>query len=281
MSVRGVMPLLRRASYFVFPAVFAVAITALPASEALAQSADSSQFVNSTDLASSADPGYASSSSPSLSAEGSGSGVASGAVAGGGQEYGSGKNKDILSHLTFEAGAGFNRPNANTREFLTWGGQFDAGVGYRFNDRLRTFIDYQFIEDKLTGSSISVVGAQGGHANIWSLTLNPEIDLLPKSTNGPYLTGGFGFYRKVTSYTDPVEVEEGFGVGVENEVVSHFSSNQWGGSFGAGFRHKLRWQDHTQVFAEVRYLFVNTPSNPTYNVLGSTAIIPLTLGVRF
>jgi len=286
MSLRGITPLLRRASYFVFPVVFAASITLLPASEAVAQSTDSSQLASTTEFASSVDPGSASLSAPassldpSLGANGSGSGVGSGAAAGGGQDYG-GSGKGIMSHLTYELGAGANRPNANTRQYETWGGNFGGGVGYRVSDRLKTFIDYQFIDDKLTGRAISNVGAEGGNAHIWSLTVNPELDLLPKAANGVYLTGGFGFYRKVTTYTDPEEVYTYYGIGVENEEVAHFSSNQWGGSFGAGFRHKLRWQDHTQVFAEVRYLYVNTPSNPIYGVFGSTAIIPATFGVRF
>jgi hypothetical protein len=274
MFLRGVMPPARRASYFVYSTVLAAAISTFPACKALAQTTDSSQFASSTDFASSSDSGSPDLPSLSVSAEGSGTGAA-----GRGQDYGS--SKGFVSHLTYELGAGANRPIANTRQYLTWGGNFGGGVGYRFGDRLRTFIDYQFIDDKLPGSRISYVGAQGGNAHIWSLTLNPEVDLLPKATNGVYLTGGVGFYRKLTSYTAPEDVLTIFGVEEENAVVDHFSSNQFGGSFGAGFRHKLRWQDHTQVFAEVRYLYVNTPSNPGYNIFGSTALIPLTLGVRF
>jgi hypothetical protein len=282
MSLRGFQLLLRRASYFIFPAVFTISITAFSSSTALAQNEDSSRSSGSADFASSADLGSVSLSSPDAAGSGTGVALGAAAAAGGGQYDSSNSNKGILSHLTYEFGGGFNRPNANTRTYLTWGGNFGGGVGYRFNDRLRAFLDYQFIDDKLPGSVIAEVGAEGGHAHIWSLTANPEVDLLRKRANTPYLTGGFGFYRKVTSYTDPQEVEDGFGgVGEQNQVVAHFSSNQYGGSIGAGLRHRLSSDGNMSVFAEVRYLFVNTPSNPAYNVLGSTAIIPLTVGVRF
>lgn len=54
--------------------------------------------------------------------------------------------------------------------------------------------------------------------------------------------GGGGFYRKVTSFTDPQEVYECYyfcGVGYENVVVSHFSSNQWGANAGIGMTNRL------------------------------------------
>ncbi len=116
------------------------------------------------------------------------------------------------------------------------------------------------MDDKLPGSLIGYAGAQGGHAHIWSLTLDPVIDLFPKAKNSVYVTGGGGFYRKVTSFTDPEEVEECYYfcvVGTENVVVSHFSSNQGGVNVGVGFTHTLGSADmgssgNLKVFAEAR-----------------------------
>ena len=119
---------------------------------------------------------------------------------------------------------------------------FTGGVGYRLMKRVSLMAEYQFMDNKLPGGLIADAGAQGGHAHIWSLTLDPVIDLLPGKKNGVYVTGGGGFYRKVTSFTDPEEVEECYYfcyTGVENVVVSHFSSNQGGLNIGFGITHTL------------------------------------------
>jgi hypothetical protein len=193
-----------------------------------------------------------------------------------------------VSHLAFEAGAGANTPIGNGGHHLTWGGNFTGGAGLHFGKRFSVLGEYQFVDDKLPGSLIADAGAQGGYAHIWSLTLDPVIDLLPKRTNSAYITGGGGFYRKVTSFTDPEEVEECYYycvIGTENVVVSHFSSNQGGANIGLGLTHRLGGvygDGKTKVFAEARYVFLNSPSaTSTSYGLGTTEPVPVTLGVRW
>ena len=141
-----------------------------------------------------------------------------------------------------EAGAGFNAPIGNDGPFLTWGGNFTGGAGLHLSKRLSVLAEYQFADNKLPGAMIAAVGAQGGNAHIWSLTLDPVIDLTPKWKNGAYITGGGGFYRKVTTFTSPEEVEEcdpyyGCGIYYENGVVGHYSSNQLGANVGFGITY--------------------------------------------
>jgi hypothetical protein len=211
-----------------------------------------------------------------------------------GQEYGGGGGWKhyVGSRFAFEAGGGFNAPQSSS---VTYGGNFTVGGGLNFNKHIAALIEYQFMDDKLPGYLIAETGADGGHAHIWSFTIAPVIDLFPKSTNDVYVTGGGGFYRKVTSFTDPEEEEYCYyyycGVGTENEVVGHFSSNQGGFNIGAGFQHRvggMYGDSKTKLFVEARYLEVLSPasvSNP--NGLGTTAVaadtkvIPVTLGVRF
>jgi hypothetical protein len=82
---------------------------------------------------------------------------------------------------------------------------------------------------------------------------------MPKAKNSIYVTGGGGFYRKVTSFTDPVEGEECYyycGIVVENQTVYHFSSNQGGVNFGAGLTHRLGGtygDGQMKLYAEARY----------------------------
>jgi hypothetical protein len=222
---------------------------------------------------------------------GSGAGQNEGGY-GGNSGYG---HRSFLSALTWEAGAGFNAPVQDSVGDITWGFNFNLGAGYQFNRRLSALIEYQFIHDKLPGQLIAEVGATGGYAHIWSFTVDPVVDLFPKSNNDAYVTGGGGFYRKVTSFTDPEPTEYCTyfycGIGYVNTVVGHFSSNQGGWNVGGGYQHRLGGMygdSRTKLFAEARYLKVLTPAvNSSPNGLGvatlkeDTTIIPVTLGVRW
>jgi hypothetical protein len=280
MSLRGVLPLPRRAAFLAFSAVFATSMIASSAASAQAHFTDSDSFASSSEgiTVEGASPLPA---APSASEGQSGS-------------YGY-HQRNWSNHLTFEGGGGFNAPTSDSSSYVTWGGNFTVGGGYKFTDRISLLAEYQFIDDKLPGALIGETGATGGNAHIWSLTLDPVVDLFPKRKNDVYITGGGGFYRKVTNFTDPEEVQfcdvffcEG---GTETEVVGHFSSNQGGWNVGAGFTHKLggfTGDGRTKLFAEVRYLDILTPEvNGSPNDLGAAAIaadtklVPVTFGIRW
>lgn len=223
MSLRGALPLLRRATYFVFSAMSAILLTANIGSTARAQSEHEFASSSMGVIADDASPV----GTPAAPAPASGGAGLSGQSGG----YGT-RDHNWASHLAFEAGGGANGPAGDSSSSITWGGNFTGGAGYRFSRHLSLLAEYQFIDDKLPGAIISEAGATGGNAHIWSLTLDPVIDLFPAHTNDLYVTGGGGFYRKVTNFTDPEAVEycsyfyceQGY----QNEVVGHFSSNQGG-----------------------------------------------------
>jgi hypothetical protein len=217
---------------------------------------------------------------------GSGSGAAAGQESGG--------HHGMFSKLAFEAGGGASGPVSSSKD-ITWGGNFTVGGGVHFNKRFSLLAEYQFIDDKLPGALIAETGANGGNAHIWSLTLDPVIDLFPKHDNSVYITGGGGFYRKVTNFTDPQEAEYCdyyyCGITTENAVVGHFSSNQGGWNVGGGFSHRVggAYNDGTmKLFAEARYLDVMTPASAiapnglgTATVAAGTKLVPITLGLRW
>jgi hypothetical protein len=212
-----------------------------------------------------------------------------------GQEDTGGGHHGLFHSLAFEAGGGFSGPIGNSANYITWGGNFTVGGGLHLSKRFSLLAEYQFIDDKLPGAIIAETGATGGDAHIWSLTLDPVIDLFPKSNNSVYVTGGGGFYRKVTNFTDPEEAEycEYYycGVTTENEVVGHFSSNQGGWNVGGGYTHRFggTYNDGTmRVFAEARYLDVLSPASAiapnglgTATVGPGTHLIPVTFGLRW
>jgi hypothetical protein len=210
---------------------------------------------------------------------------------GGGGQYAAGERHSVLHNWTFEASGGFNAPISNS---VTYGGQFTVGAGLKFNKYLSTLIEYQFLDSKLPGNLIAEAGANGGYAHIWSFTIDPVIDLMPKATNDVYITGGGGFYRKVTSFTDPEETEYCYyfcEIGTTNAVVGHFSSNQGGINIGAGFQHRvggMSGDGNMRLFVEARYLDVFSPAvMGSANGLGVTSVaantrtIPVSVGVRF
>lgn len=208
---------------------------------------------------------------------------------------GGGGGGGIMSHMTYEAGGGFNAPTSDSSEHISWGGNFTVGAGYRVNQNFSLNLEYQFIDSKLPGAIIAQAGATGGHVHIWSLTFDPMYEFNPKSAIGFYAIGGGGFYRSVTSFTDPAQQQYCTyfycGVVTQNIVVGHYSSNQGGWSIGGGIEHRFAgWNGDgkTRVFAEARYLDVLTPAVTTQaNGLGTTTvgsdtkIIPVTFGVRF
>ncbi len=290
MSFPGWMSLMRRVCLLCGAIIFAVC-------SASAQSSPSTSQTAPSVLA----PGESSSSAFQIAADDGVDGAGalrsaaapgSGGSAAAGQEnqgnkYGSSRG------LALEFGGGFNAPIGNDTStggggpFITWGGNFTAGGGLHFNRRFSLLAEYQFIDDKLPGSLIAEVGTQGGNAHIWSLTLDPVVDLFPRSRNSIYLTGGGGFYRKLTNFTIPVEGEVCYyycGIITENQTVFHFSSNQGGFNGGIGYTYRLGGtygDSKTKLYAEARYLFVDTPAITATNGTGTTGLIPVTLGLRW
>jgi len=291
MTFHASMPLLRRVSFAGSAALLAACLASAQSTasqnQAGAPGFSSSTESSSLEFADAAGPNslFAEPSAPSA---GGGSGAAAG-------QEGGGWKHNAVSHLAFEASGGVNAPAAD-KQYITWGGQFTGGGGYNLNKHLAVLAEYQFLDDKIPGALIAEAGATGGHAHIWSVTLAPVIDLFPKATNDVYVTGGGGFYRKVTSFTDPEDEEycEYYGCGVvtENVVVGHFSSNQGGFNIGAGFQRRLGGiygEGKNRLFAEVRYLDVLTPAvnGITPNGLGvttvgaGTKVVPVSVGIRF
>jgi hypothetical protein len=296
-------------------------LACIAAGFASAQSSSSQDSSNAADAADSSSPSGSASSLDSLRAAGfeltdfdsTGSARAEGAGAGQYGSSGGGGEKHGFLHqrqYTFEAGGGFNAPIGNdTNQYgvvsttsgapegvpvITFGGNFTLGGGLRLNDRFSLLAEYQFMDNKLPGALISDVnnatgGADdisSGNTHINSITGSPVIDLFPKKSNGAYLVGGFGWYHKSTNFQAPEAVISYYGEYYENFTVASFTSNQWGANAGFGLYHRLGGSmyggdSHTQLFAEARYLFIHTPPPTAANGLGTTELIPVTIGVRF
>ena len=284
MSVSRWISLMQRVSLLCGAALFAVA--AASAQSSISPNPTSSGSLSADEASSSAYPLVDDDLASGASALSAAASAAASSGGGAGQED-HGWKHNISNNFAVMAGAGFNAPVGNDVPYLTWGGNFSLGGGLHFSKRFSVLAEYQFMDDKLPGALIAAIGTQGGNAHIWSLTLDPVIDLFPKHDNSAYLTGGYGFYRKLTSFTEPVQEEECTyycGIFVENVAVAHFSSNQGGGNIGVGLTHRLGGQfsdSRTRLYAEARYVFIDTPPITSPKSFGSTEVLPVTFGVRW
>lgn len=284
MSLPGGMPPMRRVSFLWIAFLWMASICAVGITSA--QSLSSSSLYSSS-LApaseASSNPFHLDSSfNPDAAARSLSLASAAGGAGGGGQ---SGGRRRLFDSFAMDLGAGFNGPIGNDKPYITWGGNLTAGAGVHFNKRFSLLAEYQFIDNKLPGAFVAAGGGTSGDAHIWSLTLDPVIDLFPKRTYSAYLTGGGGFYRKVTSFTVDVCCDF-YGYEVP-ELANHFSSNQGGLNFGFGATRRLGgvYGDGTmKLFGEVRYLDVKTPEFNSFTgptPMGATELIPVTFGVRW
>ncbi len=193
-----------------------------------------------------------------------------------------------LDHLTFEAGAGLTSPIGNDTRFVTYGYNITAGAGWNFNNRLGALLEYQFNRNKIPGATLSLVGVPGGNVNTYSITIDPIYNYARFGKFGGYVTGGGGFYRKVTNYTSPQQTTYcdpyyGCGYGYQNTTVGHFSSNQGGFNIGTGVTYAaFGGESRAKLYAELRYEWVDSPkATTTMPGTGTETFLPLTIGVRF
>jgi hypothetical protein len=199
------------------------------------------------------------------------------------------------SHVAFEAGAGFTAPVGNaTHGWETYGYNVRVGAGWNFTKKLGALLEYQFNKDKVPGSTLTQLAIQsgvgtplGGNVNTWSLTLDPIYYVPLTHSFGGYVTGGGGFYRKVTNFTAP---EIGYSCyyfcyeGYFPTTIAHSSSNQGGLNIGVGGYWKAFGEDsNAKLYAEVRYVWVDSPvaSNQDPYGSGTEGTIPVTFGIRF
>jgi hypothetical protein len=217
-----------------------------------------------------------------------------------------------FSHIAIEAGVGFTIPVGNDTNFSqnavnagylspdeSVGYGFNVGGGWNFSKHIATLLEFSFQRMGMPGnyltalsnaSGVTASGSSlGGNINTWSLTLDPVYYMPFSHKSGAYVTGGGGFYRKVTNFTEPVEncgySLYGYICDQAPETVEHFSSNQGGLNIGLGLYRKLFGEDsNAKFFAEARYVWVDSPKASTSNGFqgsGTEGLLPIAFGIRF
>jgi len=207
-------------------------------------------------------------------------------------------NADGSSKIAFEAGAGFSRPAGSTSNYQKTGWNFSVGAGRNFNRAFGVLVQYDFVDLGVSNSILdSLSNSAGvsidGHSHVWSLTVDPVINFSDShSRYGAYITGGGGFYRKLTSFSenscDPY-YEVYYGVCLQDSsTLAHWSNNAGGVNAGVGFTYKISAYSNLKLFAEARYAWVdNQPSSNNTVATGyppanyRTGYFPVNFGIRF
>jgi Outer membrane protein beta-barrel domain len=194
----------------------------------------------------------------------------------------------LTDHIAIEAGAGLNVPAGNTNTWQDVGYTVNLGGGWMFNDRIGVLAEYTFNGANIPQDTLTNIGEPQGHVHVWSLGLDPIVYYKTGGHFGGYVTGGGGFYRKVTTFTQPVYVGDycdyfyGCYPVYDNVTLSHFSSNQGGLNFGTGITYKPNPDGKLKIFAEARYVWVDSPKSSASGIgTGTVGMFPVTFGFRW
>ncbi len=202
--------------------------------------------------------------------------------------YNSHHSDSLVDHLAVELGGGLVVPSGNTTTFQSVGWNINLGGGWNFNKRLGILAEYGFHDSNIPQETLTNLGEPNGNVHLWSLTLDPIIYYKTSGHIGGYVTGGGGFYRKLTSFTQSIYIGTycdyfyGCFPQYSNITLSHFSSNQGGVNIGTGVTFKPNADGNAKFYAEARYVWVDSPaSSPSAIGTGTVNSFPITFGFRW
>lgn len=222
-------------------------------------------------------------------------------------------NADGSPKYDFYVGGGFGMPVGTQSNYLSTGWGFHGGGGRMFNKMVGVNLEFSYEHFGMTGATVNTqseyyfddTAADTGltaNSHVWSLSLQPIVNLRSGEGIGAYITGGVGFYHKVANFELPQEEEYcdpyyGICEPIEVEgVIDHYTSNAPGFDGGFGVTYKFSRFASERLYAEVRYVFVanqykpgltatNAPNYNGNNLFPQnsqhTSYIPVKFGLRF
>ena len=195
------------------------------------------------------------------------------------------KTKDY-KNWAFNVGGGASLTNGNTENYVRGGGGIAAaGVARNYSKYFGFRLDFQFDNLPLRTSALQAAQAPGATDHVYTLNLDPIINIpVTKVWGGYFLAGPAFFHRsgKLDSSTAlPGSACNGFftwwghclaGSLPINGNFLHSSQNEFGYNFGGGITRKIR--PNLDLYAEFRYL------HGSYNGI-TTDLRPITVGIRW
>ena len=224
-------------------------------------------------------------------------------------------NADGSNKYDFFAGAGFTAPVGGNSDYLKTAWGIQVGGGRNFNKHVGLNVEFNWDQFGLTGQTLtnqstlyfgpdpSSPNPNGLDANnhIWSFSIDPIYNLYSGEGLGAYVTGGVGFYLKVTNFTLPQEEESCYyfcEVFEANETVDHYTSNAPGFNAGFGLTYKFSRFSNERFYGEVRYVYIDNSYRAGYTLNNiasapdtatnlfpqnsqTTSYFPVKFGIRF
>lgn len=194
---------------------------------------------------------------------------------------------ESLTRWTADLGGGFNFPRGKTNRYVTGGEVFAAGAGYRYWTHTALMLQYGWYAlplqiDRAADPSLAALQPE---SSLISITANLRTAIGPERIATPYVIGGGGWYRRVSSLStdnplQPIVCSGTFlwwNYPCEEQVVppqvilSRSTSDRIGVNGGAGIRFHL-WRASPNLFVEARYHWAPHPGV-------ATSILPVTVGV--
>ena len=193
---------------------------------------------------------------------------------------------------TVETGFGANMPaGGSTGTYQSTGFAIQAGFGRNLNSRYGAQLEYNANFFGIPSSILNSVcnACSSGNVIVQSVSVNPFVNLNPRSKVGLYVIGGAGYYWKDTRFLVPSGLEYcGIDGCIPTETCGYCTT---GGAFGVNGGGGINWRlgsvSSLKLFAEGRYVWVNnqTGSNnaSTYYPPANYRIsfIPALIGIRW
>jgi len=187
-------------------------------------------------------------------------------------------------HFNLSAGGGFSAPTADASGNFNTGWNVNFRGGLNVSQSLLTDLDFTYNRWNLTRSALVKFGEPGGYANVWSLSFEPMVRILPRGPLNPYILAGAGLYHRRLTLTQPalfttIVCDPFFGfcfpaVVRVNQVVATFSTYKPGFNAGRGLEFRFG-HEGLKAFAEARY-------NEMFTTLGTNlSFVPVTFGIRW
>jgi opacity protein-like surface antigen len=186
----------------------------------------------------------------------------------------------------FNVGGGANLPYGTTDTYVRGGGGVAAaGVARNYGKYFGLRLDFQFDNLPLRASALELAQAPGATNHVYSLMLDPIINIPVTKNWGGYVVFGPSFLHRSgkldSSTAIPGSACNGFftwwghcfaaSLPVNGNFL-HSSQNEFGYNFGGGITRKIR--PNMDFYAEFRYLH-GKHSNIT------TDVRPITIGIRW
>jgi opacity protein-like surface antigen len=186
----------------------------------------------------------------------------------------------------FNVGGGADLGNGTTKTYVRGGGGvIAAGVARNYSKYFGLRADFQWDNLPLRSSALQLAQAPGATSHVYSLMVDPVINIQVTKTYGGYVLIGPSYYHRSgkldSSTAIPGSACNGFwdwwgvcsalSLPLNGKFLSS-SQNEFGYNFGGGVTRKIR--PNVELYAEFRYLH-GKHSGVT------TDLRPITIGVRW